>query len=292
MRNVTPDTLTDAFAAYSAGAADPRAREVFNALAKHLHAFLREVRPTHDEWRAGMEGLTRAAAITTEQRNEFMVLSDLLGVTAMVDMLNTPADATSCSNLGPFHQRNTGEIANGGDFWRGQAGVPTVVLGRVVDGLTGAGVPGARLDLWQNAENGEYSAMDPGQPPGNYHGVLRCAADGSFALSTTRPRPYTVPYDGPAGDMLRALGRDAWRPAHLHVIAEAPGYLPLVTEIFPADEDHLERDAVFGVREDLVVEFAPSRDKAALPAHLAVRADLPDTFLKGEITIRLARAGG
>ncbi len=291
MRHVTPQTISEAFAGYVAENADARAREVFCALASHLHAFAKEVHLTHAEWQAGLAALTRAGEISDEGRNEFVLLSDLLGVSALVDMLNTPPGATSCSNLGPFHQRGSTEIGNGGDLWKGQAGIPTVVLGRVVDAATGAGLARAVLDLWQNAENGEYSKADPTQPPGNYHGVLRCADDGSFAFTTTRPRPYTVPYDGPAGDMLRALGRDAWRPAHLHVIVEAPGHVPLVTELFIEDEDYLDRDAVFGVREDIVIPFRPSSDRSLLPPHLIARDRLPETFLKAEITIRLAASG-
>jgi hydroxyquinol 1,2-dioxygenase len=290
MRNVTPETITQAFAAYIGPETDPRTREVFCSLAKHLHAFVREVRLTHAEWQKGLQGLTKAGEITDETRNEFILLSDLLGVSAIVDMMNTPPGATSCSNLGPFHQRGSAEIPNGGDFWKGQAGIPTVVSGRVVDGATGAGIREAVLDLWQNADNGEYSTADPAQPPGNYHGVLRCAEDGSFAFTTTLPRPYTVPYDGPAGDMLRALGRDAWRPAHLHVIVEAEGYVPLVTELFVESDGYLDRDAVFGVREDIVIPFAPSTDKATLPANLSARATLPEDFVKAGITIRLSRA--
>lgn len=290
MRDVTPETITAAFAAYAAEAPDARAREVLVSLADHLHRFVRETRLTHAEWRAGLAALTRAGEISDAGRNEFVLLSDLLGVSALVDMVNTPPNATPCSNLGPFHQRDSATLPDGGDFWRGQAGLPAVVIGRVVDGATGAGVAGASLDLWQNADNGQYSKADPEQPEGNYHGVMRCGDDGRFALTTTRPRPYMVPYDGPAGDMLRALGRNAWRPAHLHIIAEAPGYVPLVTEIFLADEDHLDRDAVFGVRAELITDFVPDTDRAALPAHLAARAALPDTFLRCDLVIRLARA--
>jgi protocatechuate 3,4-dioxygenase beta subunit len=290
MRNVTPETITKAFAAYATEASNPRAREVLNSLAKHLHAFVVEVRLTHAEWRAGLDGLARSGEITEEGRDEFVLLSDLLGVTALVDMINTPPHSTSCSNLGPYHQRGTKEIPNGGDFWKGQAGQPSVVIGHVVDGVTGEGISGVQLDLWQNADNGEYSKADPNQPPGNYHGVMRCADDGSFAYTTTRPRPYMVPYDGPGGDLLRALGRDAWRPAHLHVIAEAPGYTSLVTEIFLADEEFLDCDAVFGVREDLIVNFTPSQDKLSLPSHLAAKQHLPETFLRAEVTIRLTRS--
>ncbi|MGI9126866.1 MAG: dioxygenase [Roseomonas sp.] len=288
MRDVTPENLTTAFAAYAKNAEDARARDVLCALAKHLHAFVRETRLSHAEWMAALMALTRAGQISTEARNEFILFSDLLGVSALVDMVNTPPAATSCSNLGPFHQRGAPSLPNGGDLWRGQAGEPLVVVGRVVDGVSGEAVASARLDLWQNADNGLYAVQDAAQAEKNYHALLSCADDGCFAFTTTKPKPYTVPYDGPAGEMLRLLGRDAWRPAHLHVIAEAPGYRPLVTEIFPDDDPYLDRDAVFGVRADLVVALRQVGRDAA-PAFLAAREALPERFLLAEVVLRLAK---
>jgi protocatechuate 3,4-dioxygenase beta subunit len=289
MRDVTPDTLTQAFADYAAQATDARTRDVLCSLAKHLHAFVRETRLTHAEWQAGLAALTRAGEITTPERNEFVLFSDLFGVSALVDMVNTPHGATSCSNLGPFHQRGAPPLPNGGDMWRGQPGEVTVVTGRVLDALTDQGIGGATLDMWQNADNGFYAAQDAAQPPKNYHALLTVAQDGTFAFSTTRMKPYTVPYDGPAGDMLRALAREAWRPAHLHVIAEAPGYHPLVTELFLEDDPYLDCDAVFGVRADLVVPLHRI-PRSATPTHLIARDDLPETVLHAELVIRMAGA--
>ena len=288
MRNVTPETITAAFADYAAKAEDARTKEVLCSLAKHLHAFVKETRLSHAEWMAGLQALTRAGQISTEERNEFILFSDLFGVSALVDMVNTPPGATSCSNLGPFHQRGAPALADGGDLWKDQPGEVMVVSGRVLDAETGEGVAGATLDMWQNADNGFYAAQDSDQPAKNYHALLTCAADGSFAFTTTRQRPYTVPYDGPAGDMLRALARDAWRPAHLHVIAEAAGYRPLVTELFLEDDPYLDRDAVFGVREDLVVPLSTiAREEA--PDHLAARGRLPERVLFAPLVIRMAR---
>lgn len=289
MRSITPETITAAFAAYAERAVDARARELLCCLAKHLHAFVREARPTHAEWAAGLEALTRAGRITDEARNEFVLLSDLFGVSALVDMVNTPPGATSFSNLGPFHQRGAPPLPDGGDLWQGQLGEVMVVAGRIEDATTGEGVPGAVLDLWQNADNGLYAAQDSSQPEKNYHARLACAGDGSFAFTTTRPRPYTVPYDGPAGDMLRLLGREAWRPAHLHLIAEAPGYTTLVTELFLADDPYLDRDAVFGVREDLVVPLE-TRSREETPPHLIARQRLPERVLFAPLRLRLARS--
>lgn len=289
MRDVSPETLTSTFAAYAAKAEDPRIRAVFCSLAKHLHAFVQETRLTHAEWQAGLAALTRAGEITTAERNEFVLFSDLFGVSALVDMVNTPAGATSCSNLGPFHQRGAPPLADGGDLWKGQPGEVMVVTGHVLDAATGQGVAGATLDLWQNADNGFYAAQDADQPAKNYHGLLTCAADGTFAFTTTRQQPYTVPYDGPAGDMLRALKRDAWRPAHLHVIAEAAGFHPLVTELFLEDDPYLDSDAVFGVRQDLVVPLG-TMARADTPRHLLARHALPETVLHAKLIIRMARS--
>jgi len=147
-------------------------------------------------------------------------------------------------------------------------------LQRIVDG-TGAPAKGTVLAIWQNAGNGLYAQQDPSQAPTNYHARLAVAEDGTFAFTTVRPVSYKVPDDGPAGDMLRVLGRDAWRPAHLHMIIQAPGHAPLITEFFPEDDEHLDGDAVFGVRAGLVLPFAKLTDRAALPANLAARDTLP-----------------
>jgi protocatechuate 3,4-dioxygenase beta subunit len=288
MRNVTPETITAAFADYAAKAEDARTQEVLCGLAKHLHAFVKETRLSHAEWMAGLQALTRAGQISTEERNEFILFSDLFGVSAPVDMVNTPPGATSCSNLGPFHQRGAPPLADGGDLWKGQPGEVMVVSGRVLDAETGEGIAGATLDMWQNADNGFYAARNSDQPAKNSHALLTCAADGSFAFTTTRQRPSTVPYDGPAGDMLRALAREAWRPAHLHVIAEAAGDRPLVTELFLEDDPYLDSDAVFGVREDLVVPLSTiAREEA--PGRLVARERLPERVLFAPLVIRMAR---
>ena len=244
---------------------------------------------THEEWRAGLDALTRAAAISDAQRNEFVLFSDMLGVSSMVDMINTPPGATSSSVLGPFHQRGAPVLRNGGDLWKGQPGEVLVVTGEVVDAATGAPVPAATLDLWQNADNGFYSAQDPAQPDKNYHGILTADEEGRFCFSTTRFKAYTVPYDGPAGDMLRVLGREAWRPAHLHLIVEAEDYRPIVTELFPSDDQWLDRDAAFGVRPDIILELTPTTTRKDVPEMLEVRDRLPERFLMANVRLRLAK---
>jgi hydroxyquinol 1,2-dioxygenase len=274
MRNLTPTTITQAFADYARNAPSARTRDLMVSLATHLHSFVRENKVTQDEWLAAIDVLTRAAKFTDDKRNEFILLSDLLGVSSLVDMVNAARSGTTTSLLGPFLIEGAPELLNGGDLWRGQEGEPLVVSGKVVD-EQGAPAKGTVLALWQNSGNGLYAQQDPDQAPTNYHARLKVADDGSFAFSTVRPVSYQVPYDGPAGDMLRALGRDAWRPAHLHMMVHAPGHEPLITMFFPDDDKYLDSDAVFGVRVPLVLPFAKVTDRAKLPANLAARETLP-----------------
>jgi protocatechuate 3,4-dioxygenase beta subunit len=274
MRNLTPTSITDAFAEYAKNAPSARTRSLLVSLAGHLHGFVRENKVTQAEWDAAIGALTKAKEFTDDKRNEYILFSDLLGVSSLVDMVNAATTGTPSSVLGPFHIEGAPELANGGDLWRGQVGEPLVVSGTVKD-EKGAPAKGTVLALWQNGGNGLYSQQDETVPATNYHARLTIADDGSFAFSTVRPVSYTVPDDGPAGDMLRALGREAWRPAHLHMIVHAPGRKPLITEFFPEDDKYLDRDAVFGVRGPLVLPFRKVSDRAALPDNLAALDALP-----------------
>jgi hydroxyquinol 1,2-dioxygenase len=289
MRNLTPQTITQAFADYAKNAPSARTRTLLVGLADHLHRFVREHQVTPAEWDAAIGALTRATAFTDDKRNEYILFSDLLGVSSLIDMVNAAKTGTPSSVLGPFHIEGAPELANGGDLWRGQVGEPLVVSGRVTDGA-GAPLEGTVLALWQNAGNGLYAQQDKDQDPTNYHARLTVAPDGTFAFSTVRPVSYTVPDDGPAGDMLRALGRHAWRPAHLHMIIKAPGRAPLITEFFPDDDVYLDQDAVFGVRTNLVLPFRRTTDRAALPANLAARDSLPMPVWSADLQLALPDA--
>jgi protocatechuate 3,4-dioxygenase beta subunit len=289
MRNLTPASITEAFAEYAKYAPSARTRNLLVGLASHLHSFVRENKVTQAEWTAAIEALTRAKAFTDDKRNEYILFSDLLGVSSLVDMVNAATSGTPSSVLGPFHIEGAPALPNGGDLWRGQVGEPLVVSGTVKDGK-GAPAKGTVLALWQNGGNGLYSQQDDAVSPTNYPARLEIADDGSFAFSTVRPVSYTVPDDGPAGDMLRALGREAWRPAHLHMIVHAPGREPLITEFFPEDDKYLDRDAVFGVRAPLVLPFRKVADRAALPANLAARDTLPLPVWTARIDLTLPSA--
>ena len=256
MQRITEKSLTDAVLATIADDADPRFRQIMTALIRHLHGFAREVDLTKEEWLAAIEFLYRTGRKTTRKRNEFILLSDTLGLSSLVDMISSRGDddATEVSVLGPFYLEGAPMIENGGDLIRGNPGEPGIVHGRVT-ATDGTPIAGALLDIWQNAANGLYSNEDPDQPDDNLRGRLRADADGSYRFTTIRPMPYTVPQDGPVGAMLRAMRRHPWRPAHIHFKVTAPGYRDLITELYPDDDRYIDEDAVFGVRDSLAVRF-------------------------------------
>lgn len=254
MRTVTKDNITDVFMSYFGKDTDPRLREVMQSLATHLHDFAREVNLTHDEWRQGIAFLEASGEISNEERHEFVLLSDVLGLSSLVDMINTVPGGTSSSVLGPFHISGAPPLAIGGDMKRGFAGDVLVAEG-IVRAPDGTPIEGAEVDIWQTAPNGLYSSQDPDQDTYSFHGIQTTGADGRYAFTTVKPVSYEVPTDGPVGDFFEATGRHAWRPSHLHYIVKAKGYRPLVTEIFPDDDPYLDEDTVFGVRDDLVMKY-------------------------------------
>lgn len=260
MRNISWDSITDAVTASFGQSADARFKFVLAGLVAHLHDFAREVNLTPEEWKAGIDFLYRAGRISDAARNEFILTSDILGLSSLVDMLQTGAGSTERSALGPFHADGSPPLAVDGDLIRDNAGEPMLARGRVLD-AAGRPLAGATLDFWQAAANGMYWQQDPQQDRHNLRCKMTTDGEGRYAFTTIRPAPYTVPYDGPVGDLLRAGGRHAWRPAHLHFIVSAPGHRSLTTEVFFADDRYIEEDAVFGVRESLVVKVAHSSDQ-------------------------------
>jgi hydroxyquinol 1,2-dioxygenase len=284
MQGIDRNTLTDAVIASFEGAGDPRMKEVIGALVRHLHAFAREVELRPEEWRAGIAFLTAAAAITDDKRNEFVLASDILGLTSLTDLLQGVPGATERSVLGPFHAEGSPMLPVGGDLIRDNAGPPVLVRGRVLD-LEGRPVRGATIDFWQTNALGHYWQQDPTQSPDNLRFRMPLGDDGVYAFTTVRPAPYTVPYDGPVGGLLRAGGRHAWRPAHFHFRVLADGFAPLTTELFPADDPYIEQDAVFGVRASLAVPFV-TRDEP----EEAARHRLPNPFALVEFDFRMSPA--
>ncbi len=282
MQGIDRNTITDAVIASFARAQDPRMREVLAALVRHLHAFAREIELRPEEWRAGIAFLTAAAAITDERRNEFVLASDILGLTSLTDLLQSVPGATERSVLGPFHAEGSPLLPVGASLIGDNAGEPVLVRGRVLD-MAGQPVRAATIDFWQTNAQGMYWQQDPSQPSDNLRFRMQPGDDGVYAFTTVRPAPYTVPYDGPVGALLRAGGRHAWRPAHFHFRVLAEGFAPLTTEVFPADDPYIDEDAVFGVRASLAVPFLKSD-----AADDAARYRLPRPFSLVEFDFRMA----
>lgn len=286
MRNVTKDNITDVFAAYFGEDTDPRTREVLVAMARHIHDFAREVNLTHDEWNKGLSMLQHAGDITTPERNEFVLFSDVLGLSSLVDMMHSNPKATSSSVLGPFHVSNPPKLEIGGDMKRDFEGPVLLVEGQVRD-LEGNPIPNAEIDIWQTAPNGLYSSQDDDQDIHSFHGLMTADDTGHFTFTTVRPVEYTVPSDGPVGELLEAAGRHPWRPSHLHYIIKAPGFISLVTEVFPDDDPYLDQDTVFGVRDDLVMSYI-ERPAREFPEGLALSGSVKDPFLFVKFDVTLA----
>jgi hydroxyquinol 1,2-dioxygenase len=246
--------VTDAVVASFAGAEDDRLREVLESLARHLHAFARDVRLTTEEWEAAVAFLTRVGHVTDDRRQEFILLSDVLGLSMQVVGINAAADprATESTVFGPFFVDGAPEVPLGGDIANGAKGTPCWVSGTVSD-TTGTPLAGARIDVWEADDDGLYDVQREGFETAG-RGWLRSGPDGGYRFWSVRPSPYPIPYDGPVGDLLTATGRSPMRPAHLHFKVEAPGHRTLVTHIFVAGDPYLGSDAVFGVKDSLVVD--------------------------------------
>ena len=253
----TSDHLADALTAYGEPE-NERTGEIVRAAIAHLYAFVEEVGLTRAEWFKGIEFLTAVGQMCDDRRQEFILLSDTLGVSMLVEMINQDGaeGTTEPTVFGPFHVEGAPAKAMGesiaGD---GETGQRLAFRGAVKD-LDGRPVEGAELDVWQTASNGLYDVQDESQPPMNMRGRFTTGADGRYEFVTVRPIAYTIPGDGPVGDMLRATGRHNWRPAHTHVMIGAPGYKTVITHLFDEHSDHLDSDAVFGVRESLVVDMS------------------------------------
>lgn len=287
MRNVTKDNITDVFRSYLADDTPPRTREIMSALVQHLHDFARETKLTHDEWRAGIAFLEGCAAVESVDHHEFVLASDVLGLSSLVDMIHSSPEATSSSVLGPFHVSGAPPLPVGGDMKRDFGG-PVLLAEGVIRDTDGNPIAGAEIDIWQTAPNGLYASQDEDQDTYSFHGLMTVGDDGRYAFTTVKPVEYTVPSDGPVGSILRACGRHPWRPSHLHYIVKAPGYRTLVTEIFPDDDPYLDQDTVFGVRDDLVMTYN-EKPASAFPHGMALSGKIDAPFLSVNFDVVLAR---
>ncbi|MFC5382010.1 dioxygenase [Aquipuribacter nitratireducens] len=290
--------VTDRVVASFAGAASPRYREVMTSLVEHLHAFVRDVRLTEEEWTTAVEFLRGCGDTTTGTRQEFILLSDVLGVSMQTIAVNNPVGAevpgdltpTEATVFGPFFVDGTTEVPSGGDVTFGAKGTPCLVEGRVTDTF-GRPVPGARLEVWEADEDGFYDVqLDGFDGPGSMagRGHLFSTDDGSYAFWSVLPASYGIPDDGPVGDLLAAAGRSNYRPAHIHFMVTAPGMRRLVTHVFVAGDEHLATDAVFGVKDSLVLDFTEQPPGEAHGRHV----DSPWVRTRFDIVLAPTTSGG
>lgn len=257
-RPTTEDDITAEVLGSFEGTPDARLRHIMQSLVRHLHGFIKDVALTEAEWFEAIQFLTDTGQTCSDRRQEFILLSDTLGASMIVDLLShrQPVGATESTVFGPFHRAGSPELPAGGNIApRDMGGLPAFVSGRVVD-LAGRPIPGALLDVWQADSNGLYDSQIPGLEELQMRGLFRTDGDGRFLVRTVRPVHYALPSDGPVGRMLRATSRHAWRPAHIHFVVSAEGFEPVTTHIFDDVDPYIESDTVFAVKQSLIRTFA------------------------------------
>jgi hydroxyquinol 1,2-dioxygenase len=256
MRDLTSESITEAVIATMKDTKDPRLAEIAESLVRHLHSFVREVKLTEKEWFQGIEFLTRTGHLCTPTRQEFILLSDVLGITMLVDALSNqrPAEATQNSVLGPFFREDRPQYPDAADISDGVPGTPLFFEGRVLD-RAGTPVAGAAVDVWHSDAEGHYDVDIPGLSETAMRGMFKTDDNGHFSFRSIRPAAYPIPGDGTVGQLMDATGRSLMRPAHVHLLIEAPGFQRVTTMLFPSDDSYLDADPVFGVKESLVAAY-------------------------------------
>jgi len=288
MRDFNEFTATRAVIERMANCRDERLRQIMTSVVTHLHAIVREVEPTFEEWAFAIDFLTRTGQICDDKRQEFILLSDTLGVSMLVDAINHRRNsaATESTVLGPFHVSGAPHLRMGDSISRDNQGEPLHMSGKVAD-ESGTPVGGALLDVWQTSHDGFYDVQDSRQPAMNLRGQFTTGADGRYWFRSVKPSSYPIPSDGTVGSMLSALGRHPMRPAHVHFIVTAPGFQAVTTHVFVEGDPYLDSDAVFGVKESLIVPFVLRDDAAS-----AERIGLGNPFYTAEYDFVLAKTAG
>ena len=282
----TEEGAADAVIESFAGTPDERLRTILNSLVRHLHAAVREVEPSLAEWEQAIEFLTATGQKCTDVRQEFILLSDVLGISMLVETISErgAAGATQSTVLGPFHMTRSPERELGANIDLVGESQPCVVIGRVVD-TDGTPLPGATLDVWQANDHGAYDVQEPDkQPDGNGRGLFTTDAEGRFWFRTIVPSYYPIPTDGPVGELLAATRRHPYRPAHIHFIAAADGHQTLTTHIFVASSEYIDSDAVFAVKKSLITEFVEVDDPEQ-----AARYQVSNPFRLADVQIALSK---
>ncbi|MBY5402960.1 intradiol ring-cleavage dioxygenase [Rhizobium leguminosarum] len=258
----TEENSVEVVTSRNAQARDERLKRVMEVVTRKLHEAVKELEPTQDEWMEAIFFLTRTGQTCNEWRQEFILLSDVLGVSMLVDAINNrkPSGASESTVLGPFHVADAPELPMGANICLDQKGEDMVIGGRILD-TDGRPISNAVIDVWQANDEGFYDVQQKGvQPDFNLRGVFRTGADGRYWFRAVKPKYYPIPDDGPVGKLLGALGRHPYRPAHLHYIIKAEGFEALTTHIFDPDDPYIHSDAVFGVKESLLAKFQPVED--------------------------------
>ena len=253
----TEENSADVVVSKIASTTEPRLAAVMSVIIQHLHAAVKEIEPTQDEWLEAIKFLTETGHKSDDWRQEYILLSDILGVSMLVDSINNrkPSGASESTVLGPFHIPDVPELPMGSNICLDGKGHPMLIKGRILN-TNGDPIKGTKIDVWQTNDDGFYDVQQKGiQPDFNLRGVFRTGADGAYTFWGAKPRFYPIPDDGPVGKLLGSLCRHPYRPAHLHYILEADGYEKLVTHIFDPDDKYIHSDAVFGVKESLLAKF-------------------------------------
>ncbi|MSP04006.1 MAG: hydroxyquinol 1,2-dioxygenase [Acetobacteraceae bacterium] len=275
MQDLNETTITDAVRAQMSRTADPRLCQIMDAAVRHLHNFAREVTLTPAEWLEGIKFLTAVGHASTPIRQEFILLSDVLGLSALINALHDNEAAelgTQTSLLGPFFREAAPEISLGGSIIANPC-VPLVTMyGRVTD-TTGRGIPGATVEIWQTDEHGLYDLQKDGGAQMDMRGRVRCDAAGNYHFRTVRPLGYSIPLDGPVGKLVQAQERHGFRPSHIHFLIAAPNHRELVTALYFGDDAHVESDTVFGVSASLIVCARDDDPNTPIPDLAAVQYD-------------------
>ena len=287
MRQFNEDNLTDVVVARLKKTRSPRLKQIMSAAVKHLHAFAREVELTEEEWFEGIKFLTAVGQKCDDKRQEFILLSDVLGLSMMIVALNhkTAPGATEATVLGPFFAHGAKEYGYGADLRQGATlkGEDVWVSGRVL-GTDGKPVPSAVLDIWQAKADGIYDVQTDGEF--ELRGRVACNAKGEYAFASYKPKFYSIPMDGPVGNLINATTNNHMRPAHMHAIVSAPGYLQVITHVFVQGDPYLDGDAVFAVKDSLVAKYKKVADAAE-----AKKLGMPTPFLKLNWDFHLSPAG-
>jgi hydroxyquinol 1,2-dioxygenase len=284
MLAIDEKTITDAALEQMSATPDPRLKQIMAALVRHLHAFAREVDLTPEEWIEGIKFLTAVGQKCSEFRQEFILLSDTLGMSALVNAMHDrrAQDAgTKSSLLGPFYRQDSPTLPLGATIATKGKGPQTVMYGRVIDSA-GKGIPNASIEIWQPDDEGWYDLQlqDPSQM--DLRGHFHTDSEGGYHLRTIAPTGYMIPMDGPVGDMIRAQKRHGYRPAHIHFLVGAPGYREVVTALYLDGDAHIESDTVFGVTESLVVSVNPNDKASPVPNMPSIHYDFRLAALAGD----------